>query len=185
MNLLDIRAASPAQLREAARILLDALARFTSAWKTLAEAEAEVATFLSEDDRRALLACEGEAVLGWVGGIAEMYDYAWELHPLVVDPTAQGRGVGTALVAAIERLAAEDGALTIWVGSDDDFGGTTLFGRDLFPDPLAALDRLQPTAGHPFTFYRRMGYAVCGVLPDVNGPGKPDIFLAKRVGPSP
>ena len=29
----------------------------------------------------------------------------------------------------------------------------------------------------------RVGFTVVGVMPDANGPGKPDIFLAKRVGP--
>jgi aminoglycoside 6'-N-acetyltransferase I len=36
--------------------------------------------------------------------------------------------------------------------------------------------------GHAFTFYRRHGFEVAGLLPDVNGPGRPDIMLAKRVG---
>jgi aminoglycoside 6'-N-acetyltransferase I len=185
MHLIDIRAASDAQRREAARILVDALARFTTAWKTLEEAEEEVATFLAGDDRRALVACEGETVLGWVGAITEGYSHAWELHPLVVDPPRQGRGVGTALLTALERMLADAGVLTLFVLSDDDYGGTSLYGRDLFPDPLAALARIEPTSGHPFTFYRRMGYAVCGVIPDADGPGRPDILLAKRVGAPP
>jgi aminoglycoside 6'-N-acetyltransferase I len=35
---------------------------------------------------------------------------------------------------------------------------------------------------HPFEFYLRVGFQIAGVLPDANGRGKPDIFLAKRVG---
>jgi aminoglycoside 6'-N-acetyltransferase I len=35
--------------------------------------------------------------------------------------------------------------------------------------------------GHPLTFYRRHGYRIVGVLPDVNGPGRPDILMAKRL----
>jgi hypothetical protein len=27
-----------------------------------------------------------------------------------------------------------------------------------------------------------MGFVVVGVLPDANGPGKPDMLMAKRVG---
>jgi len=27
-----------------------------------------------------------------------------------------------------------------------------------------------------------MGYAIVGVIPDANGPGKPDIIMAKRMG---
>jgi aminoglycoside 6'-N-acetyltransferase I len=36
-------------------------------------------------------------------------------------------------------------------------------------------------SGHPFGFYRRLGFVLVGVLPDANGPGRPDIFLAKRL----
>ena len=35
---------------------------------------------------------------------------------------------------------------------------------------------------HPYEFYLRLGFRIAGVLPDANGRGKPDIFLAKRVG---
>jgi aminoglycoside 6'-N-acetyltransferase I len=56
---------------------------------------------------------------------------------------------------------------------------------DLYPDPLSAARDLQDFGGHPFAFYRRLGYAVVGVLPDANGYGKPDILMAKRVGAVP
>jgi hypothetical protein len=35
---------------------------------------------------------------------------------------------------------------------------------------------------HPLAFYRALGYTLVGVVPDANGPGKPDLLLAKRVG---
>jgi aminoglycoside 6'-N-acetyltransferase I len=31
-------------------------------------------------------------------------------------------------------------------------------------------------------FYQKLGYVIVGVIPDANGPGKPDIMMAKRVG---
>jgi aminoglycoside 6'-N-acetyltransferase I len=34
---------------------------------------------------------------------------------------------------------------------------------------------------HPAGFYLRMGFKVVGLIPDANGPGKPDILMAKRV----
>ncbi len=60
---------------------------------------------------------------------------------------------------------------------------TSLSGVDLYPDPLWHLAHITNFKGHPYDFYRRMGFAIAGVLPDANGPGKPDIFLAKSVAP--
>lgn len=182
MQFIDMRDASDMQRLEAARILIAAFAHVPSAWKTTNEARAQVETFITDPERRAWLACEDARVLGWVGRIAA-YSHAWELHPLAVDPPEQGRGVGSALVAVLERAAAEAGILTVSLGSDDDYGGTSLFGRDLGADPLRALAQLAPASGHPFTFYRQLGYAVCGVIPDANGPGRHDILMAKHIDP--
>jgi aminoglycoside 6'-N-acetyltransferase I len=56
-----------------------------------------------------------------------------------------------------------------------------LFGVDLYPDVLGRLQALAPVSRHPVTFYQRLGYAVVGVLPDVDGVGKHDILMAKRI----
>jgi hypothetical protein len=34
---------------------------------------------------------------------------------------------------------------------------------------------------HPYEFYRKVGFTIVGALPDANGFGQPDIFMAKRV----
>lgn len=34
---------------------------------------------------------------------------------------------------------------------------------------------------HPLLFYCRLGYVVTGVMPDANGPGRPDIYMSKAV----
>ena len=143
-------------------------------------ARLEVARFIGNQERLALAAVENGRVLGWIGAIRHSC-YAWELHPLVVDPAHQRRGCGMLLVTALEDVARCAQIRTIWLGSDDDFGGTNLFGVDLFPDVVGQLQRLACVGVHPYEFYRRLGYVLIGVLPDVNGPGRHDILMAKRI----
>jgi aminoglycoside 6'-N-acetyltransferase I len=120
-------------------------------------------------------------VIGWIGGTSQYDGRVWELHPLAVAPASQGRGVGSALVFALEQRVRERGGLTIWLGSDDEDTMTTVSGIDLFPAPLEHLQRIRNLRRHPYEFYERLGYALIGVMPDANGPGKPDIFLAKSL----
>ena len=158
-----------------------ALAHVPSAWHDMESARAEVATFMADPERLAIAAIEAQTLVGWIGAIRQS-EAAWELHPLVVVPSWQRCGYGTALVKALEEEAGRAGVCTIWLGSDDDFGGTNLFGVNLYPDVLDKLGRVAPASEHPCVFYRRLGYTVVGVLPDVNGIGRHDILMAKRIG---
>ena len=100
----------------------------------------------------------------------------------MVAPGCQRRGVGSALLGRLEARARNDGILTLFLGSDDDYGGTSLHGRDLWPDILGHAATVAATErGHALTFYRRHGYRIVGVLPDVNGAGRPDIIMARRL----
>jgi aminoglycoside 6'-N-acetyltransferase I len=171
---------SAPQREQAAAILVDALAHVPSAWSDMPAAREEVAEFLGNAEREAVAALDGDRLIGWIGGIRHSR-FAWELHPLVVDPSRQGRGCGTLLVQTLEEQARRAGVCTIWLGSDDDFGGTNLFGVDLYPDVLERLLRIAPAPRHAYTFYLRLGYTVVGVLPDVDGVGKHDILMAKRI----
>lgn len=183
MAIVDFATLTADQHAEAARILREALAALPSGYQTPGEAEAEVALRRSQDDWLGYAALDGERLVGWIGAI-KTYDHGWELHPLVVAPDSQRSGVGSALLGALETRARHDGVLTLFLGSDDDYGGTSLFGRDLWSDVPGHAAAVQATArGHALTFYRRHGYEIVGLLPDVNGAGRPDILLAKRLGP--
>ena len=120
-------------------------------------------------------------MLGWSAAEPLYSGNVWELTVLVVQPALQRRGTGRALVQDMEEQVRGRGGLTIWLGSDDEDDMTSLAGVDLFPDPLEHLARVSDREGHPFEFYRKMGFSVAGVLPDANGLGKPDIFMAKSV----
>ncbi len=181
IEIRDFATLNDRQRREAAGVLMRALAHVPSAYHSDEEASGEVAK-VADPDRLGFAALEDGHVLGWVGAI-RTYDNGWALPPLVVDPARHRRGSGTRLVRALEDRARSEGVAALYLGTDDDFGGTNLFGADLFPDPLAKLAQIAPAAGHPFTFYLRAGFVVTGVLPDVNGLGKPDIVMAKRIEP--
>lgn len=121
-------------------------------------------------------------VLGWIGAIQQYEGHAWELHPLVVRGDRQRQGVGRALVADLEAQVRQRGGTTIYIGTDDESGETSLSGIDLYPNVWEHLTRIQNLHHHPYEFYQKQGYAVVGVIPDANGFGKPDILMAKRVG---
>ena len=70
------------------------------------------------------------------------------------------------------------------LGTDDERGETSLADVELYPNPLDHLQQLENPGGHPYEFYRKVGYTFVGVIPDANGFGKPDIFMAKRIDPS-
>jgi len=150
-------------------------------WPDLEAARAAVRASFGADRISRVAVDEHGAVVGWIGGMAEYGGHVWQLDPLVVRPDSQGRGIGQALVADFEAQVRSRGGLTIWLGSDDVDGMTSLAGVDLFPHVLDHLARIRNLRRHPFEFYQKLGYAIVGALPDANGLGKPDIFLAKSV----
>lgn len=135
-----------------------------------------------EDHQLSRIAVEDDGrVLGWIGGIRMYNGNVWEIDPLVVRKNTQGMGVGKALIEDFEEQMFRLGARTIWLGTDDEDGRTNLGECDLYPDVLGKAREIEDLGGHPFKFYQRMGFEIVGVLPDANGFGKPDIYMAKRV----
>jgi aminoglycoside 6'-N-acetyltransferase I len=173
----DLRADDTGAIDQVATLLVETFPHWLP---TLEMARQEVADALGPG-RICLVARADDQILGWVGAIPE-YSHAWELHPLVVRADVRRRGVGASLVRALEERVREAGALTLYLGTDDDrpIPGTSVGGVDLFPDVLSHVEGLT-VIDHPAGFYSRMGFQVVGLIPDANGPGKPDILMAKRV----
>lgn len=181
-QIVDLEALIEEQRIDVAMLLVEGFREFApNAWPDLDAALEEVRESLAEDRiSRVALAKEGK-VLGWIGGIRQYGGNVWELHPLVVHTQFQRMGIGSALIRDLEQQVRERGGRVIWLGTDDEDNRTSLAGVDLFPNPLEHLMGIRNLRDHPFTFYEKMGFIVTGVMPDANGYGKPDIFMAKRV----
>ncbi|GAB1470691.1 aminoglycoside N-acetyltransferase AAC(6')-Ii [Chloroflexota bacterium] len=165
-----------------AQLLVDAFREhWADAWKTFDEGLEEVEEML-EAERICLIALDDDGkLLGMIGGIPHYDGNVWELHPLAVQPSLQKRGIGKALVADFEEQVRQRGGLTITLGTDDEYGMTSLSECDLYDDLWGRLKNIQNLKRHPFEFYQKMGYVITGVVPDANGTGKPDILMSKRV----
>jgi aminoglycoside 6'-N-acetyltransferase I len=183
MQIVDL-GANDERIQSAAALLVECFREFApTAWPDLDTALAEVHETLTADRISRVALDEQGAVIGWIAG-APMYDgHVWELHPLAVRPDRQGQGIGRALVADLEERVRERGGITLWLGTDDEDDRTTLSGVDLYGDVLGHLARLRNLRRHPYEFYQKQGFVIVGVVPDANGPGKPDILMAKRIGP--
>lgn len=179
--ILDLATADEQTIRQAANLLVEGFRdNWPGAWPTEEEALEEVREALGEDRIcRAALGEDGTA-LGWIGDMPAYEGKVWELHPLVVRPDSRRKGIGRALVVDLEARVAERGALTLWLGTDDETDMTTLSGVDLYPDVLRHLADIQNLRGHPYEFYLELGFSIIGAMPDANGWGKPDIYMAKR-----
>lgn len=183
MRIVDLDPSNTAAIHQVAALLVESFAEhWTEAWPDLDAALAEVHESFGEGRLSRVALDDDGTVLGWVGGIRQYDGLVWELHPMVVHPAHRGRGIGRALVADLEERVGERGGLTLWLGTDDEDDQTTLSGQDLYPDVLGHLARIKNLRRHPYAFYEKCGFVIVGAMPDANGPGRPDIFMAKRVG---
>ena len=179
MQIVDLANRSDQVLEQAATLLVEAFDE-PRGWPTAEMAREEVASVVRDGFARAMM--DGESLLGWVGGLPEYQGRVWELHPIVVRREHRRRGIGRALVAAFEMEASTRGALTATLGTDDDSWMTSLADVDLYGDVPRHIAELRDLGrGHPFLFYRKLGYVVTGVMPDANGRGRPDIYMSKPI----
>lgn len=161
--------------RQAAELLKKA---FPHAYSDTSEEEIER---IAGKDRVAIAAIDGERLIGFVGAIPQYGVTAWELHPLVVEERNRKKGIGAKLCRALETVLKEKGCLTVYLGTDDEFCRTSLSDTSLFENTFEKIRSIRNLSDHPFTFYQKIGYQIVGVIPDANGIGKPDIWLAKSL----
>ncbi|MEZ6017578.1 MAG: GNAT family N-acetyltransferase [Planctomycetota bacterium] len=115
-------------------------------------AEASGYHFYFDDAAQGGLA--GYACYGPIDGTESSWDFYW----IAVDPSAQGQGVGRALLAAAERDAAARGAGRLWVET-------------------STMALYAPTR----RFYHRAGYTDAAELPDFYAPGDGKLILVKQL----
>jgi aminoglycoside 6'-N-acetyltransferase I len=180
--IVDLDVDNPVMVRQSAELLVESFKDFApNAWPDLDAGLIEVRESFGPERLSRVALDEAGAVVGWIGGISQYDGHVWELHPLAVSPRRQRQGIGRALVSDLEVLVRARGGLTLWLGTDDETGRTSLSGADLYDDTWRKIAQIRNLNNHPFEFYQKMGFAIVGVMPDANGRGKPDIYMAKRV----
>src|SRR5947209_16367043 len=153
MHIVDLHAEDEATIRQVAALLVEGFAvNWPQAWPDLESALEEVRESFAADRLSRVALDEDGMVLGWVAGISQYDGHVWELHPLVVRVSSQGRGIGRALVTDLEERVKERGGLTITLGSDDVTQQTTLAGINLFPNVCEHLAYIRNLKHHPYEF---------------------------------
>lgn len=192
MRIIDLEKHDQKSIEQIAKILQESFRGQCPDYDKIEDARKKVLEAFDDHELSRIALDENGDVLGWIGGIRQYNGHVYELDPLVVRKNTQGLGVGKALVEDFEKCVAAKNADTIWLGTDDENGSTTLSDCDLYPNVLEKAQQIEARAdltnpspraasSHPFKFYQKLGFVVVGVLPDANGAGKPDIYMAKRV----
>jgi aminoglycoside 6'-N-acetyltransferase I len=182
IQIVDLDPTNDQMIQEVAALLVEGFKEhWPDAWPDVESALDEIRESFGAGRISRVALDEQGAAVGWIGGIEQYDGHVWELHPLVVKNSLQGRGIGRALVEDLEQRVAERGGLTLSLGTDDEDNQTSLSGEDLYPNIWDHVGRIRNLRGHPYEFYQKLGFVIVGVMPDANGPGKPDILMAKRV----
>jgi aminoglycoside 6'-N-acetyltransferase I len=165
----------------AAKILLESMPD-ANMWPDLNE---EIALETVEEGITGENICIGikvnDQLIGWAG-LMPMYKNTWELHPMAILPNFQGKGYGKILLNKLEVIAQEKGIIGIFAGSDDETNKTSLSEIEITKDNIfEEIKKKKNHKNHPYEFYIKCGYSIIGIIPNANGPKKPDILLWKDI----
>lgn len=182
MNIFTLSTEHDHLHQQAAQLLVDAFREhWPDAWPTFDDGRKEVHEMLEAGKIcRVAVDLQGN-LLGIVGGIPCYHGNVWELHPLAVQPSMQGKGIGRELVEDFEQQVRVKGGLSVTLGTDDEDDMTSLSNVDLYENLWEKVRDIRNLKKHPFGFYQKMGYVITGVVPDANGTGKPDILMSKKI----
>ncbi len=184
LKIVDLNPDNNNHIAQCAQLLVEGFkTHWPEAWPDITSALEEVYEAVNDGSRINRIAINEQGqVLGFIGGISQYRGKVWEIHPLVVHNSHQRKGIGRLLVKDLEIQASVRGGLTLFAGSDDENCMTSLSEGNLYPEVLKHLSEIKNLKGHPYEFYLKLGFTIVGCLPDANGPGKPDIYLAKKIG---
>ena len=135
-----------------------------------------------EEERLAIAALEGRGPDRLCGGHPPVRRHRVGAPPPGGHRLPPGPGRGQSPGGPAGAGGRRRGCLTLYLGTDDEFFQTSLSQGDLFEDTFQKLRDIRNLRRHPYEFYQKQGFQIVGVLPDVNGYGKPDIFMAKPLG---
>lgn len=182
MKIQDLTPDDTEWIEQAAALLVDYSPNRAARWPDLEAAYETIDDILEDEESVACVALSDAGNVTGFAAASPRYTHAWELHPLVVGRDHQRRGVGRALVEAVEERVAEDGGLTLYLGADDLDGNTTAAREDLFPGVLDHAQKVEAKSRrHPLGFFEKLGYEVIGIIPDAHGPGQPDVWMARSL----
>jgi len=182
MKIISLQSDNDPLIQQAAQLLVAAFEEhWSDAWPAFEDGLKEVQEMLETGKFCRVAVDEWGNLLGIVGGISGYDGNVWELHPLAVQPSMQGKGIGRALVVDFEEQVRLEGGLSVTLGSDDQDNMTSLSNVDLYENLWEKVRDIRNLKNHPFEFYQKMGYVITGIVPDANGVGKPDILMSKRV----
>ena len=120
IRIVDLHLDDEKRVNEVAILMMDAFSENPNYCPDLEATMEEVRDLFEPGHIGRMAVDEQGTVLGVIGGQPHYYGQAWELHPLAVHPEHQRKGIGRALIADLEQRVRERGALTLFLGTDDE-----------------------------------------------------------------
>jgi aminoglycoside 6'-N-acetyltransferase I len=95
IRIIDLTPDNHTAVNQAADLLVSGFKEHNpNAWPDIKAALAEVRETFQEGHLARIAIDKNGNVLGFIGGIRHYHGHSWELHPLVVEPSYQRKGIG-------------------------------------------------------------------------------------------